>query len=352
MNKTILFLYSELMPYNLPWFSVLVKQYCAKVVVVHWDTQKLTPYVPPPIEGVVYYPRSTFNTAALLKLTDDVCPDLIYVSGRMDKGYLSVAKKWKAKNIPVVSGLDTPWQSTWKQWIASWTSRLFFKPYFSHLWIPGCYQYSYAQRLGYLPLNIIHHLYSANTQPFLAASEPLLSASTIKYAHRILFIGRLSPDKGVDLLTKAFIELKQTFLNDWKLTLVGEGPLRSNLPQHPDIEYFPFMHQIDLAALTQQASLFCLPSHRERWGVVVHEAAAAGLPLLLASNCGAGTAFLIDGHNGCFFEAGNFSDLKDKLVKIILLAPEELLVMRKNSRHLAQKISPETSVANLMFVLK
>lgn len=351
MNKTILFLYSELMPYNLPWFRVLVKRYCAKVVVVHWDTQKLTPYVPPPIEGVVYYPRSAFNTAALLKLTDDVCPDLIYVSGRMDKGYLSVAKKWKAKNIPVVSGLDTPWQSTWKQWIASWTSRLFFKPYFSHLWIPGCYQYAYARLLGYAPKNILFHLYSADIQPFGDVSESLFSQNKPDYPHRILYIGRLSPDKGVDLLTKVFIELKQTFPNDWILTLVGEGPLREYLPQHPDIEHLGFMSQAELATLTQQSGVFCLPSHRERWGVVVHEAAAAGLPLLLADNCGAGTKFLIDGYNGYSFKAGNGKDLTAKLLKTILLPPEQLLTMRKNSRNFAQKISPETSVANLMSAL-
>lgn len=351
MNKTILFLYSELMPYNLPWFKILVEQYSAKVVVVHWDTQKLTPYVPPPIEGVVYYPRSTFNTAALLKLADDVCPDLIYVSGRMDKGYLSVAKKWNAKNIPVVSGLDTPWQSTWRQWIACWTSHVFFKPYFSHLWVPGCYQYVYARLLGYASKNILPHLYSADIQPFLAASEPLFSQNRPDYPHRILYIGRLSPDKGVDLLTNVFIELKQTFPNDWTLTLVGEGSLRENLPQHPDIEYLDFMNQADLAALTQQAGLFCLPSHRERWGVVVHEAAAAGLPLLLANNCGAGSEFLIEGYNGFSFEPRNRQDLKTKLLKTISLPPDRLLTMRKNSRNLAPKISPETSVANLMSVL-
>lgn len=339
------------MPYNLAWFRILIEQYKAKVVVVHWDTQKLTPYVPPPIDGVVYYVRSGLNTAAMLKLSEALNPDLIYVSGRMDKAYLNIAQKWKNKDIPVVSGLDTPWQSTWRQWFACWSSGFFFKHYFSHIWVPGFYQYEYARRLGYLSSNILSNLCSADTQLFLVASESLSIQNGINYPHRILFIGRLSQDKGVDMLTQAFIELKKTFPNDWILTLVGEGPLREYLPQHPDIECLEFMNQVDLAVLTQQSGLFCLPSHRERWGVVVHEAAAAGLPLLLADNCGAGTEFLIDGYNGYSFKPGNCQDLIDKLLKTISLPLDKLLTMRKNSRNLAQKISPETSVANLMSAL-
>ena len=58
-NHTILILYTELMPYNVVVIKELVRRGC-RVHVVLWDENKLTPYLPPQLEGVTYYNRSTF----------------------------------------------------------------------------------------------------------------------------------------------------------------------------------------------------------------------------------------------------------------------------------------------------
>ena len=54
---------------------------------------------------------------------------------------------------------------------------------------------------------------------------------------------------------------------------------------------------------------FVCPAN-EHWGVVVHEAAAAGLPLLLSNTTYAGTHFLVEGINGYSFDENNYKDLK------------------------------------------
>lgn len=51
----ILFLYAEIMSYNVALFKEYVKSYNAEVYVVHWDKQKKTPYIAPEIEGVKYF---------------------------------------------------------------------------------------------------------------------------------------------------------------------------------------------------------------------------------------------------------------------------------------------------------
>ena len=58
---TILYLYSELMGYQIPVFKEYVTSYNAKVHVVHWNHKKLTPYVQTSIEGDTYYNRSDFD---------------------------------------------------------------------------------------------------------------------------------------------------------------------------------------------------------------------------------------------------------------------------------------------------
>ena len=58
----ILFLYSEIGPYNIPVFQCLVRNHGAEVHVVCWDKHRLTPYVPPPIQGVMWYRRSELSS--------------------------------------------------------------------------------------------------------------------------------------------------------------------------------------------------------------------------------------------------------------------------------------------------
>ncbi|MFN8353468.1 MAG: glycosyltransferase [Spirosomataceae bacterium] len=347
MSKTILFLYSELMPYNLPWFSILTQQYGYKVIVVHWDTRKQTPYLPPTIPDVAFHLRSNFSTIQLQQLADNLQPDIIYSSGRMDSGYLRVCSHWKSKGSITVCGFDTPWQSTWRQWIAVLGRSLFFKPYFTHIWVPGRFQYEYARKLGFAPNQILMNLYAANTIPFRAKA----SAKLASYPHRILFVGRLTPEKGIQQLTKAFSELQSISPNDWILTVVGDGSLKSSLPIHPSIEYIPFSSQVQLAQLASQSGIFCLPSPLEHWGVVVHELAAAGLPLLLSEQCGAASEFLINGFNGYFFKGGNIFDLQKKLLLMMSLPDTQLSEMGKNSQKLSERISAETSVASLVSIL-
>ncbi|MDR2407376.1 MAG: hypothetical protein LBE13_04595, partial [Bacteroidales bacterium] len=72
----ILYLYSELMPYQLVVFKELVKNYSAEIVAIHWDKKKLTPSVLIEMDSVTYIPRSNFNTKKeILSFVEEVKPD-------------------------------------------------------------------------------------------------------------------------------------------------------------------------------------------------------------------------------------------------------------------------------------
>ena len=113
----ILYLYSELGPYNIPVLRLLVEKYNVTVHVVSWDVKKLKPYSPPEIEGIKYYNRSNFSSLGILELCKSIDPDIVYVSGWMDKGYFSSLKWSRNRNIPVVTGFDDQWVgSSAKTW--------------------------------------------------------------------------------------------------------------------------------------------------------------------------------------------------------------------------------------------
>lgn len=352
MNKNkstkVLILYTELMGYTAKKLEVMASALGADVTAVCRDQNKKTPYVPQDGERVRYLGRSLFNEVKLLELFREVDPDLLYVSGWEDKGYLPAALAGRKKGIPVVCGLDNQWRGDLRQLAGCLLSPWLVRKYFSHMQVAGRWQFEYARRLGFAKEKIVPHVYSADTELFSNHWNESREQKAASYPHVFLFVGRLHPAKGLDVLIDAWRMLGQQVKHDWKLVLVGNGPLEEELKGDSNIVLKGFLPPADVAALVPQTGAFVLPSRKEPWGVVVHEFAAAGLPLLLSNVVGAGTEFLIDGFNGCSFERENPAALCAALRRIVEADDADLLAMGERSFALSKKISPEMSAASLM----
>ena len=90
----------------------------------------------------------------------------------------------------------------------------------------------------------------------------------------------------------------------------------------------------------RNAGVFVLPSRFEPWGVVVHEMAAAGFPMILSDAVGAATQFLQSGSNGFLFRNEDANDLKEALRKVMQLSGAELIKMAEASHRLGLSHSP------------
>ncbi|MCY1384512.1 Glycosyl transferases group 1 [compost metagenome] len=102
----------------------------------------------------------------------------------------------------------------------------------------------------------------------------------------------------------------------------------------------------------QNATCFVLPSIHEQWGLVIHEAAIAGLPILCTETCGAAPHFVINHYSGFRVKDDSAEDLQIKLETIINMTPEELVRMGKNSHKLSQSISLEIQIANILQLIR
>ena len=91
-----------------------------------------------------------------------------------------------------------------------------------------------------------------------------------------------------------------------------------------------------------------MPSRFEPWGVVVHEFAASGFPLLLSNQVGAKEQFLQEGKNGFEFKSECVSDIKQALKNIINSSETELVEMSAYSNKLSKIISPTTWINSLL----
>jgi glycosyltransferase involved in cell wall biosynthesis len=347
-GDNIVYLYAELQAYVIIVIRELVKRKNINVHIVYWDKNKLTPYVPPPIDKVYYYERSNFNDIKkLYQLVKMLKPSMIYVSGWMDKTYMVVCKKIrKTLSIPIVAASDSQWHGG-KQWFNVIISPFFHKKCFSHLQISGIWQYEYARHLGFSPQQILTHNYSADVNIFHKVD---IERKKIDFPKRILYIGRFAPVKGLKYLVDAWDSIIDKKL--WVLTLIGNGPEKEYLIKNKDIEVLEFMQQEELIQYIQNSGCFILPSIKEPWAVVLHEAAAGGLPILASNICGAVPYFVVNNYNGFTFSPGNSVEIKIALEKVINTSEERLIEMSYNSRKLSERITPEIVVSTMLSAMQ
>ncbi len=145
-----------------------------------------------------------------------------------------------------------------------------------------------------------------------------------KMKNQILYVGRLSPNKRIDVLISAIAKIK-TNIPDICLHIVGTGPLLRSLEQlviHHDLKdgviFHGFLPEDDLIRLYKSSTLFVLPSVKEGFGIVLLEAMAAGTPIIAANQKDSATIELIDDQeNGLLFKPNSIDDLADKIIRIL-----------------------------------
>jgi glycosyltransferase involved in cell wall biosynthesis len=147
-------------------------------------------------------------------------------------------------------------------------------------------------------------------------------------------VGRLIRAKGVDELLEAVALARSLTSRTLHLLLVGTGELRRELTRGAGVRELPvtfagFRQGEALLECFAAADVFALFSRREPWGVVVNEAAAFGLPLVLTEEVGASADLLRPGENGELVRSG---DVDGQARAIARLADDDELRARFGGR--------------------
>jgi teichuronic acid biosynthesis glycosyltransferase TuaC len=153
----------------------------------------------------------------------------------------------------------------------------------------------------------------------------------------ILFVGRLSEEKGINILLRAYDRFQKEGITNVHVFLIGEGPLRENLENEIyekkllNITFLGQRTPEDISLWLGASDLLCLPSLREGSPNVITEALSAGRPVV-ASNVGGIPELIKNDINGLLFESGDDSQLYEKL-KMALFSewqPEKMRDSIKN----------------------
>jgi glycosyltransferase involved in cell wall biosynthesis len=346
-SKKILFLFPELAGYILSCMKELAAEPGMEVHVVRWPVNAIAPFEfrLDDAENLFFYDRNDLNDHALMDLVAKLDPDIIFCSGWMDKGYVAVCRAYHGKVKTVVT-FDNPWRGTLKQHIAALGGSFYLRNKFSHCWVCGSPQKKYALKLGFSERNIRDGFYSCDYNNFHDFYEQNRSKKAQQFPKRFLFVGRYTRLKGAQELWDAFIDfVSDERYKEWELWCLGKGELEDRFPDHPSIKDHGFVQPDEINSIIKDTGIFILPSHYEHWGVVVHEFAAAGMPLLCTTTTGAATTFLDEGVNGYFLEPASRSSIVEGFRKMASLTSDELMKMGDASARIAERITPQKWVS-------
>lgn len=135
---------------------------------------------------------------------------------------------------------------------------------------------------------------------------------------KVLCVARLEPEKGVDVLLKAWKEITDDYLNDKNspkpyLRIIGDGSLRKKLEKKVNElgidEFVGFkgkQNHESVYAEIADSSIVVQPSYFEGWGLSVIEAAAAGRPVVM-TDVGAAGEIIVDKVSGRVVHVGDIS---------------------------------------------
>lgn len=347
--KKFLFLYSELAGYMLSCMKLLAEKKSAEIAIVRWPVNKEAPFQFVFPENFKVVEKNDLSFLQLQQFVADFNPDVIYSSGWMDKDYNKLCKSYR-KKISVITAFDNKWKGNLKQIIASVVSPFTLQTYFSHCFVPGEQQLKYAIKLGFKRNQILTGLYSADVDFFSQLYLANRQIKNEKFPERFIYVGRYYDFKGISDLWQAFVQLQHETPSNWELWCFGTGDLEPI--HHPKIKHFGFVQAEEQKKYLAQSGVFVLPSRIEPWGVVVHEYAAAGFPLILSDEVGAKSVFLKEGKNGFSFKSGDINQLKNSLKKMIALPDSEKNKMAQVSAELAKEVTPAKWVDSIYSVLK
>jgi glycosyltransferase involved in cell wall biosynthesis len=309
------------------------------------------------------HPGSRQRRQAFRSALERANPDVVAVNGWNNFGSLAAADCCVRLGTPMIvmsesAGQDEPrtwWKETIKKQIVG---------RYSAALVGGQRHVEYLVELG-MPRDRIFIGYDVVDNAYFVRRvleiRNLKSEIRKKYGlpeNYFLSSARFIEKKNLPRLIRAYAEYRQlcrASVSDaersagnapWDLVLLGDGPLRqtlnsqlSTLNLHAHVHLPGFKQYDELPVYYALAKAFVHASTTEQWGLVVNEAIASGLPVIVSDRCGCAPE-LVNG-NGFTFDPLDEQELTARLLEMATLSEHDLECFAEASRRIAARFGPE-----------
>jgi glycosyltransferase involved in cell wall biosynthesis len=218
--------------------------------------------------------------------------------------------------------------------------------------VPGrsAYEYVSAHPVGAKSIFIAPN--AVDNQLFAHAAE-VARKDEGQYRQRLmlpqryfLFVGRLVREKGIFELLSAYSRLDAELRQQVGLVIVGDGRCRCQMQQLAgrvspgNIIFGGFVHREELGAYYGLAEALILPTYTDTWGMVVNEAMACGLPVIVSTAAGCSADLIRENWNGTLVKPRNIDGL-ELAMRRVATEPDLRRSMGANSARHIRDYSPE-----------
>jgi glycosyltransferase involved in cell wall biosynthesis len=170
------------------------------------------------------------------------------------------------------------------------------------------------EKLQIFPRGLDHHLFNPE-RGYLGFWEKF-DANTNGEV-RLLYVGRISKEKDLDVLAQAYQRLRDEGLSI-KLFVVGHGPYSETLAETlPDAVFTGYLKGKELAAAYASADIFVFPSTTDTFGNVIIEAQASGVPVIV-SDSGGPKELVEDKTNGLITKSHDVDDFTRAIRELVV----------------------------------
>jgi 1,2-diacylglycerol 3-alpha-glucosyltransferase len=300
------------------------------------------------------YHQSKTIAEEVQRYLNDISPVCVIVHGYAH-GAMREAVIWARRNgRSSILMSESQWCDRPRNLIKEWMKGWWIRHHFDAAFVGGERSTAYLNGLGF-PRDRIWRGYDVvDNQAFAdgaeraRAQDSQLRAKLGMPDYYFLYVGRLSPEKNLIRLLDAYSKYSgQIGDKAWGLVIVGSGPQETELKVKAEALglkqiVWPGFQQIDTLPLYYGlSSCLILPSISETWGLVINEALACGLPVLVSDRCGAAGDIVFPGVNGFVFDPYDFERLAS-LMKYTTSGQVDLKAMGESSKRIIANYTPET----------
>jgi 1,2-diacylglycerol 3-alpha-glucosyltransferase len=324
-------------------------------------------------ERITLFPGSDSRSRPLAELTTVMretlsrCQaDAVAIPGWSDKGALA-ALAWCIDNkVPAVLMSETTADDEARVWWKESVKRRIVRLCSAAL-VGGVRQKEYLSDWGMFGDRVFTGYDAVDNDYFARRAKGVRGRkSEVRREHGLpenyfLASARFIPKKNLAVLIRAYAEYREKSEDErrrtenrgqrddlWHLVILGDGPLKQELQTLiaelglRDSVLLPGFKQYDeLPIYYAMASAFVHPSTTEQWGLVVNEAMASGLPVIVSNRCGCAPELVDEGTNGFTFDPSDQTLLASRLTAISALSIEERERMGQASQEMVRHFAPE-----------
>lgn len=283
-------------------------------------------------------------------------PQIIFVPGWSFEISKKIIKWSKKNNVRLVLMSETKADDKKRNFLIEFIKSKFIIPKFSAAIVGGSLHAKYLIDLGMSKESIFYGYDVVDNKFFIEKSKSaklkkneILKSFSIPDKPFFIVVCRLISRKNIKKLINAYQSYFNFYSDDsWNLIICGSGDeliylknYVNDLGLEKKVKFLGFINYKKIAELYGLASCFIHPALSEQWGLVINEAAAAGLPLILSKTVGASSELLKDNVNGFSIDPHIENEIFDAMKKIHQLTNREIIQMGKISRQIVGEFDSE-----------